>query len=103
MAGYFIDFAIASALIVVLTALMGNISNTIGERMFGRNKSGKHVEASRRIQQGWKVVGGKNNAPKQAHRWVPPLSPFAPCGGERAALFSIRLGIHRPIPLIFFL
>ncbi|KMY60273.1 hypothetical protein [Geobacillus stearothermophilus] len=71
MAGYFIDFAIASALIVVLTALMGNISNTIGERMFGRNKSGKHVEASRRIQQGWKVVGGKNNAPKQAHRWAP--------------------------------
>ncbi|AKU27389.1 hypothetical protein NSQ51_04100 [Geobacillus sp. FSL K6-0789] len=59
MAGYFIDFAIASALIVVLTALMGNISNTIGERLFGRNKSGKHVEASRRIQQGWKVVGGK--------------------------------------------
>ncbi|AST00277.1 hypothetical protein B9L19_14030 [Geobacillus thermocatenulatus] len=58
MAGYFIDFAIASALIVVLTALMGNISNTIGERLFGRKRE-KHVEASRRIQQGWKVVGGK--------------------------------------------
>ena len=59
MAGYFVDFAIASALIVGITALMGSVSNTIGERLFGRNKREKHVEASRRIQQGWNFVGGK--------------------------------------------
>ncbi|ARA97489.1 MULTISPECIES: hypothetical protein [Geobacillus] len=59
MADYFVDFVIASALIVGITALMGSMSNTIGERLFGRNKREKHVEASRRIQQGWNFVGGK--------------------------------------------
>ncbi|MGZ0084855.1 hypothetical protein ACWNXI_04555 [Caldibacillus thermoamylovorans] len=59
MGGYFLDFVIVAALIVAGTALMGNISRTMGERLFGRNKRRAHIDASRRIQQGWNAVGGK--------------------------------------------
>jgi hypothetical protein len=60
MRRYFIDFIIASVLIVGITALMGVIANGIGERIFGGSKRKEHVNESKHIQNGWNLVGGKN-------------------------------------------
>jgi hypothetical protein len=59
MVRYFTDFLIVSAFIVGLTALMGVIANGIGEHIFGGSKRKEHVNESKHIQTGWKLVGGK--------------------------------------------
>lgn len=59
MFAYIADLAIVAILIVGLTALMGVISNGIGEKFFGGKKRSEFVVQSERFQTGWKTVGGK--------------------------------------------
>lgn len=59
MAGYIMDLTIVALLIVGLTALMGVITNGIGERVFGGKNRSEYVTQSERFLTGWKTVGGK--------------------------------------------
>lgn len=59
MFAYIADLAIVAILIVGLTALMGVITNGIGEKIFGGKKRNEFVVQSDRFQTGWKTVGGK--------------------------------------------
>lgn len=59
MAGYLMDFAIVTVLIVGITALMGVITNGIGENIFGRNKRTEFTDQAAKFVSGWKEVGGK--------------------------------------------
>ncbi|XJZ28188.1 hypothetical protein ACF5W4_05150 [Bacillota bacterium Lsc_1132] len=58
MAGYITDLTIVALLIVGLTALMGVITNGIGEKVFGGKNRSEFVTQSERFQTGWKKVGG---------------------------------------------
>ncbi|AEH48924.1 hypothetical protein [Parageobacillus thermoglucosidasius] len=60
MRQYFIDYMIVSGLIIGITAFMGVIAASIGERIFGGSKRKEHVNESKHIQSGWNLVGGKN-------------------------------------------
>lgn len=59
MAGYITDLTIVALLIVSITALMGVISNGIGEKLFGGKQKSEFVDKSASIQTGWNNVGGK--------------------------------------------
>lgn len=59
MIAFFIDFAIVATLVIGITALIGVITNSIGEKLFGGNEKMKFVHKSNEIQTGWKQVGGK--------------------------------------------
>ncbi|AST90605.1 hypothetical protein ACWE42_19710 [Sutcliffiella cohnii] len=61
MLDYFIDFTIVMVLIIAITAVMGVLTNGIGERLFGGKKKTVVADKSISIQTGWKNVGGKNN------------------------------------------
>ena len=59
MLAYIVDFLMVMGLIIVITALNGVITNGIGNKVFGRNKSSEFVVQSSRMQTGWKEIGGK--------------------------------------------
>ncbi|WP_040204544.1 hypothetical protein [Neobacillus jeddahensis] len=59
MVAYISDLTIVALLIVGFTALMGVISNGIGEKIFGGKKRTEFVDEGAKYQTGWKAVGGK--------------------------------------------
>ncbi|MCM3767517.1 MULTISPECIES: hypothetical protein [Bacillaceae] len=59
MTAYIMDFLIVALLVIGITALMGPITNGIGEKVFGGKRRSEFVEKSARFQTGWKQVGGK--------------------------------------------
>lgn len=61
MAGYITDFTIVALLIIGFTALMGSITNGIGEKLFGGKRRSEFADKSASVQTGWKNVGGKRN------------------------------------------
>jgi hypothetical protein len=61
MAGYLTDLTIVALLIVGITALMGVITNGVGEKFFGGKNKSEFVDKSASMQTGWKSVGGKKN------------------------------------------
>ncbi|GGJ69936.1 hypothetical protein GGR02_002193 [Anoxybacillus voinovskiensis] len=61
MGQYFLDLAIVGGLVIGITALMGVITNGIGESVFGGTKRTEHVDESMKTQTGWRLVGGKKS------------------------------------------
>lgn len=59
MAGYITDLTIVALLIVGITALMGVLTNGIGEKFFGGKHKSEFVNKSASMQTNWKSVGGK--------------------------------------------
>jgi hypothetical protein len=55
---YIGDLTIVALLIIGVTALMGVILNTIGEKVFGGKTKSEFVDKSASVQTGWKYVGG---------------------------------------------
>lgn len=58
MGAYIIDLTIVAILIIGITAIMGVISNTIGEKVFGGKRRTEFVDESAKYRTGWKSVGG---------------------------------------------
>jgi hypothetical protein len=58
MAGYIIDLTVVALLVVGITALMGVLTNGIGEKFFGGKQKSEFVDKSASVQTGWKYVGG---------------------------------------------
>ncbi|MEH7356825.1 hypothetical protein V7150_25290 [Neobacillus drentensis] len=61
MGAYITDLTIVALLIIALTALMGVITNSIGEKVFGGKRRTEFVDESAKYRTGWKAVGGKRN------------------------------------------
>jgi hypothetical protein len=61
MGGYIADLTMVALLIVGITALMGVITNGIGEKVFGGKRRSEFVDESAKYQSGWKTVGGKKH------------------------------------------
>jgi hypothetical protein len=61
MGGYIADLTMVALLIVGITALMGVITNGIGEKVFGGKRRSEYVDESAKYQSGWKTVGGKKH------------------------------------------
>ncbi|MED3623121.1 hypothetical protein [Neobacillus thermocopriae] len=59
MGAYITDLTVVAILIIGLTAVMGVILNSIGEKVFGGKHRSEYVDQSARFQTGWKAVGGK--------------------------------------------
>ncbi|MEH7073732.1 hypothetical protein [Neobacillus drentensis] len=59
MGAYIMDLTIVALLIVGITALMGVITNSFGEKVFGGKNRSEFVDESAKYQTGWKAVGGK--------------------------------------------
>jgi len=62
MASYIIDLTIVALLIIGITAVLGVVTNGIGEKVFGGKRKSEFVDQSAKFQTGWKQVGGKRNA-----------------------------------------
>jgi hypothetical protein len=60
MGAYITDLTIVALLIVGITALMGVITNSFGEKVFGGKHRSEFVDESAKYQTGWKMVGGKS-------------------------------------------
>jgi hypothetical protein len=56
MTAYIIDFVLLAVLIIGLTALLGVISTTIGEKLFGRKKGNVFFDQNANSQQGWRKM-----------------------------------------------
>ncbi|KFN04234.1 hypothetical protein D0U04_16160 [Bacillus clarus] len=67
MIAFFIDFAIVAALVIGITALIGVITNSIGEKLFGGKDKMKFVNKSLDVQSGWKQIGGKGIYKKRTY------------------------------------
>ena len=61
MAEYIFDFSLVAFLIIGLTALMGPLTNGIGNILFGRSKRNEYVIQTNRTTAGFNKVGGKRN------------------------------------------
>ena len=59
MVGYITDLTIVALLIIGFTALLGVLTNGIGEKVFGGKNKSEFVDQSARVQTGWKSVGGQ--------------------------------------------
>lgn len=59
MGAYITDFSIVALLVIGITALMGPITNGLGEKVFGGKRRTEYVDQSAKFQTGWKQVGGK--------------------------------------------
>ncbi|KML38616.1 hypothetical protein [Cytobacillus firmus] len=59
MVGYIADLTIVALLIIGFTALLGVLTNGIGEKIFGGKNKSEFVDQSARVQTGWKSVGGQ--------------------------------------------
>ncbi|MEM5661370.1 hypothetical protein AAHB62_16925 [Bacillus cereus] len=64
---FFIDFITVAALIIGITALIGVITNSIGEKLFGGKEKMKFVNKSLDVQSGWNQVGGKGIYKKRTY------------------------------------
>jgi hypothetical protein len=58
MGGYIADLSMVALLIIGITALMGVITNGIGEKVFGGKNRSQFVDESAKYQTGWKSIGG---------------------------------------------
>ncbi|MCM2533685.1 hypothetical protein NDK43_16460 [Neobacillus pocheonensis] len=58
MVGYITDLIVVALLIVGITALMGVLTNSFGEKVFGGKNRTEFVDESAKYQTGWKSVGG---------------------------------------------
>lgn len=58
MVEYIIDLTIVAALVIGITAVLGVLTNGIGEKVFGGKQRSEFVDQSARMQTGWKSVGG---------------------------------------------
>ena len=56
--GYIADLAMVAILVVGITAIMGVITNGIGEKVFGRKNRREFSGRSEKYQANWKTVGG---------------------------------------------
>jgi hypothetical protein len=57
---YFLDFTLVAIIVITITALMGVITNGIGEKLFGGGKGNpESFNHSAQTQVGWNNVGGK--------------------------------------------
>ncbi|MDR7000798.1 hypothetical protein J2Y67_003268 [Neobacillus niacini] len=56
--GYIADLTIVAVLVVGITALMGVITNGVGERVFGGKKRTEFTDRVSSYQTNWKQVGG---------------------------------------------
>ncbi len=62
MVAYITDFTVVALLVIGITAIMGAITNGIGEKVFGGKRRTEFVDQTAKYQTGWKAVGGKRNA-----------------------------------------
>ncbi|GAA0325246.1 hypothetical protein GCM10008967_14830 [Bacillus carboniphilus] len=58
MAKFLLDFSIVSILVIGLTAVLGVLTNGLGEKLFGGRNRTKFVDQTSKTQVGWKHVGG---------------------------------------------
>ncbi len=58
MPAYIFDMTIVAILVIGITALMGVLTNGIGEKFFGGKNKSEYVDKSTSMQTGWKNVGG---------------------------------------------
>ncbi|MFE8700384.1 hypothetical protein ACFYKX_07155 [Cytobacillus sp. FJAT-54145] len=58
MVGYIMDLTIVAVLVIGLTAVLGVLTNGIGEKFFGGKRKSEFVDRSESFQTGWKSVGG---------------------------------------------
>ena len=65
MPRYILDFTLVSVLVIGITAIMGVLSNGIGNHIFGGNNSSEFVDQSNKSTAGFKLVGGKKKRPKK--------------------------------------
>ncbi|MFY0760072.1 hypothetical protein AB1K32_14480 [Metabacillus dongyingensis] len=56
---YAFDFLLVAALVIGITALMGVITNGIGETILSGKKKNENVEHTLKTQAGWRKVGGR--------------------------------------------
>jgi len=56
--GYITDLIMVSVLVVGITAIMGVITNGIGEKVFGRKNRTEFSARSDKYQTNWKSIGG---------------------------------------------
>ncbi|MBP0724593.1 hypothetical protein J5Y03_05255 [Bacillus sp. RG28] len=59
MVGYFIDLVLVAIFVIGITAFNGVITNSIGEKLFGRKEKSKFVDMSDRMTANFNRVGGK--------------------------------------------
>lgn len=59
MVGYIMDLAIVTVLLVGITAMMGSIAGIPAIKFFSRNQASEFVDQGKKVQTGWKQVGGK--------------------------------------------
>jgi hypothetical protein len=59
MGGYIFDLTVVALLIIGLTATIGVLTNGIGNSLFGGKTRSEYVDQSKKVQVGWKTVGGK--------------------------------------------
>lgn len=62
MGNYITDLTIVALLIIGITAVLGVVTNGIGEKLFGGKRKSEFVDQSAKFQTGWKQVGGKRKA-----------------------------------------
>jgi len=59
MVNYITDLTVVALLIIGITAVLGVVTNGIGEKLFGGKQKTEFVDQSAKFQTGWKQVGGK--------------------------------------------
>lgn len=59
MAEYILDLTLVALLIIGLTAILGVLTNGLGEWLFGGKNKNEFVDQCAKFQTGWKAVGGK--------------------------------------------
>ncbi|MEH7335861.1 hypothetical protein V7161_24865 [Neobacillus drentensis] len=62
MGAYITDLTIVALLIIGITALMGVITNSFGEKVFGGKRRTEFTDQGAKYQTGWKNVGGNRKA-----------------------------------------
>lgn len=56
MTSFIVDFILFAVLVIGLTAMLGVISTTIGERIVGRKKSSEYYDQNANSQKGWRKM-----------------------------------------------
>ncbi|WP_456275867.1 hypothetical protein [Bacillus sp. AK128] len=59
MVEYIIDFSLVALLVIGLTAIIGVLTNGIGEKLAGGEGDPESFNQSANTQTGWNSVGGK--------------------------------------------
>ncbi|MDF2557084.1 MAG: hypothetical protein K0R71_912 [Bacillales bacterium] len=62
---YIFDFILVSGLIIGITAIMGVLTNGIGNHIFGGHNSSEFIDQSNKSSAGFKLVGGVKKRPKK--------------------------------------